>query len=372
MWNSLKSGVLPRWAIIKILLHKEALRYRYNWGLLVMVFGLLILSALVSASAKMNTLPGQSGPAVSRCYILHPPNSHWAEHLRLHPPPEGYAVDFRAYRNRQRQPRIPSQSMAIELAEPVAGTAESDVWRATYWYLENAPAGILPYRDWFAKETRQFLGAKPVFHEETQTTITDLDRTDQVSMIVTALVVFSAYLLSFNLFITSTGEEREKRMLLGLLLTPTTATEFISAKVVFYGAASVVVSVGIVAMYRPLAVINPFLWTTILLSSTCYVAIGTIVVSIVRRQTTISTVSILYLIVTSIITILAPVLPLFDVLRWLLFESYMHNLLYQIISEQTAWWVWLYQVALIGFAGLWTWLAVRTFLRRGTTLATSR
>ncbi len=99
MWDSLKSVALPRWGIVRILLHKEALRYRYNWGLLVMVFGLLILSALVSASARMKTLPGQSGPTVSRCYLLHPPNSHWAEHLRLHPPPTEYAIDFRVYRN---------------------------------------------------------------------------------------------------------------------------------------------------------------------------------------------------------------------------------------------------------------------------------
>src|SRR5262245_20576656 len=73
--------------ILKTLLYKEVLRFRYNWGLLVMVFALLGLSALVAASARMQMLPGQSGAAIDRCVVVYPSNARaWADHLKSHPP----------------------------------------------------------------------------------------------------------------------------------------------------------------------------------------------------------------------------------------------------------------------------------------------
>ena len=60
-----------RWPMIRTLLYKEVLRYRYNWGLLVMVFALLVLSGLLALSARLHRLPGQAGDGIRTCYVLH-------------------------------------------------------------------------------------------------------------------------------------------------------------------------------------------------------------------------------------------------------------------------------------------------------------
>ena len=42
--------------IVRALLYKEALRYRYNWGLFVVVGGLLMLTGLVSIGSRVRPL----------------------------------------------------------------------------------------------------------------------------------------------------------------------------------------------------------------------------------------------------------------------------------------------------------------------------
>ena len=90
----------------------------------------------------------------------------------------------------------------------------------------------------------------------------------------------------------------------------------IAAKAIFYAAASLVVCLAVVGMYQPRLLLNPYLWGAAVCGSVAYVAIGTVVVSVVRRQTTINTVSMLYLIATSLMMILSQFLPLFTVFKW--------------------------------------------------------
>ena len=78
-------------------------------------------------------------------------------------------------------------------------------------------------RDWFVRASNEFLDTKPRLVEETRAgrrATRGGDPAERVPLVVTALAIFALYLLSFNLYITSTGEEREKRVLLGLLMTP--------------------------------------------------------------------------------------------------------------------------------------------------------
>jgi ABC-type Na+ efflux pump permease subunit len=132
---------------------------------------------------------------------------------------------------------------------------------------------------------------------------------------MTGLVAFALYLPAFNLFLTSTAEERERGVLLALLLSPTRPAEILAAKAIFYTLASLLVSLIVVGLYRPALLGDPRLWLTIGPAAVGYVAIGTVVLCFVRRQTTIGTVSILYLMAVGVCITLAQVLPLFDFLR---------------------------------------------------------
>src|SRR5207253_286110 len=92
-------GVGPamlRTRILRTLLYKEALRYRYNWGLLVMVFALLALAGLISVSARFGKLPGQENQDIPLCVIAYPKDdprsAACAESLKGVPPPPGGRV----------------------------------------------------------------------------------------------------------------------------------------------------------------------------------------------------------------------------------------------------------------------------------------
>src|SRR5262245_4740197 len=78
--------------ILKTLLWKEALRFRCNWGLLVMVGGVLALAVLLSISARLGQLPGQEERLIQSCVVLiERDNSaamEWITALRQSVPPE--------------------------------------------------------------------------------------------------------------------------------------------------------------------------------------------------------------------------------------------------------------------------------------------
>src|SRR5438105_15367357 len=100
--------------IVRTLLYKEALRYRYNWGLLWMVVALLALAALVSISARLGKLPGQGGQVIENCFVAYNSaderSKQWADYLRQSPLPPGLSVrlmDVREQRNQDAPPRVP-------------------------------------------------------------------------------------------------------------------------------------------------------------------------------------------------------------------------------------------------------------------------
>jgi hypothetical protein len=283
--------------IVRALLYKEFLRYRYNWGLLAVVAALLALSALVAVASRSGTSQALGSTELKTCLIFFQPGTRgegWARHLAAQRPPDGVTVVV-FERDSARPPALEAGEMAIELVGPPPGSTD-DNWTARYWYVGPPGADAQAVRDWFVRSSNEFLNTKPRLVEETREDARTRggDPSERVPLVVTALAIFALYLLSFNLYITSTGEEREKRVLLGLLMTPAAAIEVIAAKAIFYAAASLVVCLAVVGMYQPRLLLNPYLWGAAVCGSVAYVAIGTVVVSVVRRQTTINTVSMLY------------------------------------------------------------------------------
>src|SRR4051812_28397962 len=81
--------------IVRALLYKEYLRYRYNWGLLAVVAALLALSALVSVAARSGTSQVLGGTELKTCLLFYQPGTRgesWASHLAIRRPPAGVTV----------------------------------------------------------------------------------------------------------------------------------------------------------------------------------------------------------------------------------------------------------------------------------------
>jgi len=373
---------LPRRYIIRTLLYKEYLRYRYNWGVLVVAGALLALSALISIGARMNRLPGQAEEvAITECFLLFQkgtPAEALVQQLVANPPAEGQPIRAQAFVQAGLPPSIPAHAMAIHLLPPAAGTG----WTVRYWYVSEDLRGSLPYRDWFSREMQDHLGTTPRLveesrtdarHHEVQPRMAGTLPEERIPLIITALAIFALYLFSFSLYISSTGEEREKKMLLGLLLTPASPLEVITAKAIFYASASVALALAVVATYKPILLLNPLLWGAVIYGALGYVAIGTILVCLVRRQTTMNTIPMLYLIVTSIIMFLAQFLPIFIPLRLLMIEDWLYRQMQHVIAGQ-GWsrMILFNQAVLIVLVVAWLAVAVRVFARQGMLIGRAR
>jgi hypothetical protein len=361
---------MMRLHILRTLLYKEYLRYSYNWGLLVVVGALLALAALVSISSRSSGVPGLTAPDVRTCFINYrvgTKDEEWVRQLQGKGPLPCEII-YTGNPAPLTTPQLAAEEMAIELEAPAAGAT----WTARFWYVGAPPAGSVPVRNWFVRVTNDYLQTRPRLREETREAefLQGSRPPERVPLIVTALAIFALYLLSFNLYVTSTGEEREKRVLLGLLLTPAAPVEVIAAKAIFYAAASLLVALAVVGMYQPLLLLNPFLWGGVICGSVSYVAIGTVVISLVRRQSTINTVSMLYLIATSIIMILSQFLPLFLAVQFVLVENYLHGLMKLIIAGERPSPEMIGYMIMLGVAtASWSIVAVWIFSKRATAIA---
>jgi ABC-2 family transporter protein len=372
---------MPRWYIIRTLIRKETLRYRYNWGLLIVVIALLALSGLVAISSRYKSLPGVGTSEIKSCDIIYPPHAHsrkWIEHLKANPPDFACKLTFheQSWAGTSETTTLEPGQMIIELTPAdVNRTAPGDDWRIRYWHMDDSSApGVMRVRDWFMRRSNDIVQSSPRITEETRRakTTNGSETIERLPLVVASLAIFAMYLLSFNLFITSTGEEREKRVMLGLLLSPASPTEVIIAKALFYGCSSLAVAMAVVGMYNPRLLLLPALWLTAMCGSVCYVAIGTVVISLVRRQTTINTVSMLYLITTSIVMILAQFLLPFQLLQLCLVENYLYGQMKMLVGAEPQKFMMHTQILLAGMTGAWCVAALWIFERKATSIARAR
>lgn len=369
-----------RWAIIRTLLIKEALRFRYNWGLLVMIGGVLAISALISIGDRMGDLPGQSSKVIKACVLIYRNSNaiekRWYDAL-LQQQPEWFTEKNRIPISHEGDPQwrerrgimYPEDYLFITLR--VSG--DQKTWKATYKYNIQAQGEAFLYRGWVNRVTQQLRGQALLQEELPAFSQAELSESeDRTAKIITALVIFAFYLLSFNLYITSTAEEREKKVLLALMLTPARASEIIGAKVIFYATFSLIVSAAVIALFDIQLLLRPLLWSTILCGSITYVCIGTVVLCLIRRQSTINTISMMYLIVTALVMSLSVFLLPFLVLRFAMIENYLFHQLEFIISGKPNPVARIYQPVMVALTLGWFCLAVFVFAKRGVAVGQAK
>lgn len=367
-----------RWSIVRTLLWKEVLRFRYNWGLLLMVGAVLAMSALVSLGERMGQIPGQSARGIKAVLITIPPNPQlkaWGAAL-LSSPPSWFTeknkvpiYDISKF-NWSMEPGLvhPDDYLEIRLR-----SADDHVpWKVEYYFRAPNQGEAMQYRLWVNQVTQKLRGNVALSEKLPTFTTEEKAAEDRIPKIVTALVIFAFYLLSFNLYITSTAEEREKKSLLALMLSPARPIEVIGAKVIFYSLSSLFVAVGVVALFDPTLLAQPLLWSTILAGSISYVSIGTVVLCIVRRQSTINTVSMMYLLVTALVMAVSVFLVPFMVLRFMMIENYLFHQLEMIIGRQPNPVGPIYQPIMWALTAGWFFLSVFIFSRVGMLVAQGR
>lgn len=359
---------MPRWRIVRTLLYKEALRFRYNWGLLILIGAVIGMSSMVTISANMTKgIMANPVQVVRQAVVYHDRNSSWADYLRAHLPGSDLQVEFKEIITANRQyPPLRDQTISVMLVPP---RGKQGNYLISMRYEPKTAASSIPIRAWAVKETRAFARSTPAIDEDDTVSVEAADRVEVVSVVITALVMFALYLISFNLYINSTGEEREKKVLLAVLLSPASPLEVIVAKALFYGAISIAVAACIVGMHQPQALLRPRFWTTIISSSVGYVSVGTVVICLVKRQSTLSMIGLLYMVVTALVFSLGQTLILFAIVANLQFEYYLNRQLQNLLTDGSFPSHRLEQFALWILVCCWAFVAQYMFRIRGMALS---
>lgn len=363
-----------RWYVLQTLIRKELLRYRYNLGPLVVVIALLVLAALISTNEVVDSLPGQGGASVRVCEILHRPGCRWAQFLKDNPPPTGRVVLRRYPTGAGAAPRLGLQRMAIELlpgsVDPQTGCPQpGSTWKARIWYTPSAPNGLHAFRDWFERESFRFLQMRPQLEIDTRQAQATVDMTDRIPMLIAGFVMFAIFIHAFQLYLTSTAEERDKRQMLAVLLSPARPAEVVLAKALFYVAISLVVAAGVMGMYAPRVLFEPVFWSTVTLSAVGYVSLATLALVFVHKLNNVNALPMLYLLGMGIVMVLSTFIGVFAVLRRFLLEHYLIQQLHELAAQQWPPLWWLKQVGLVWLAVSWLIVVLFVLSKRAVSIA---
>ena len=194
-----------------------------------------------------------------------------------------------------------------------------------------------------------------------------VDREDKIPMMIASFLMFALFLHAFQLYLSTTAEEREKRQMLGLILAPVTPGQILTAKAMFYGTLAVIVNAIIVAIYLPSLLIEPLFWYTSILGSIGFISLATLCFIIVKKQASINSVPMMYLLTFSVILILSKILWPFRLLAIFFIENYLINLFHLLVANDfdsrnlihIA-----YCIGLFFFVMFWTVIAIYAFKRK--------
>lgn len=349
--------------ILKTLVGKEILRYRRVWGPLVLVGALVALAAVMSASAKSNTLPGAAGgAAISNCVILAYDGDPLAEHLKnvvsaSGGQVDGIRIDFKPPRRSRGAAKLAARAMGIELSRSQGRS------KAVFWVLPDGQTQYHVIRDWFDRHAREYFQKDSGFDERTSLALPDVDVSDQAALVMTILMVFCTYLTSFSLYVTSMSEERERRVLLAILMTPATPALVVAAKLVFHLALSMASVAAVAAAYKRELLFDPILWWTVFLGSVSYLSVATVLFCVVQRYATLNSVPMLYLVIASVINLMAGLFPPMLLVQAFLTDAYLYRLFQAVCSAANQQHVEGNLLSLTFLTGIWAIVALRMFSR---------
>ncbi len=125
-------------------------------------------------------------------------------------------------------------------------------------------------------------------------------------MIMALLIMISLNIITFNLLTVSFVEEKQSRTILAVLLSPARGTEIALGKGLFFLIPGLSLAASLTAVYRPDILTNPVFWATMISGALLYISMALIVASFVERQSTATLICLGYLFFLAGMFILAP------------------------------------------------------------------
>jgi hypothetical protein len=365
-----------RWHILRVLLHKEALRHLANRG------GLVLLLLLVAAALLLSFGGHGAGPAagltpgVRRCYVDYWQDGPFIDHLRANVPDElRDSVRFRPLSQVSADAggRIvyPQNTGAIQIRN------QGDPGlRVQFWQPGGDGSALAPYEAWFwkealrysQKEARAALAASGVAAPAAEAVeaehATLKGGMDARSGLATALVLFGLFFVCVYLLPALACEERERGVLLAQALSPASPGEILAARFLFYPALGLGLALVLAACCEPRALGRPFFWAALLVAAAGAMGVGLTISSIARTQRAASMGAMCYLLVVALLLSVCQQANI-PGLSYLALEYHCPRLLHAALTNNVLWYHYGNLAVAAVLAVLWTGAAVVLFRRQG-------
>jgi ABC-2 type transporter len=328
--------LLPRWYILKTLLHKELLRLLNNRGGLIMSGVMIIAAVFASAFGDASFRISGTGPTTV-CYVDHWQDDGWVAHLRSHVPEHlGARIRFRSVASRRGTISYPPGTAGIQL-RPVDG-GRFKVW---IWYPDGDGASTAPFEAWFWHETQRYLAqhagvtppasaitangrdgrfwadahqrfAEQLTGHDLRVRVAEVERSrlkgQRVNLRSGAamfLVLMALCFVCIFLMPSATAEERERGALLAQALSPASSLEILGAKLLFYPTLAVALASLVTGICRPAALRLPFFWLALGITALGTVGIGLTLSVLARTQRAASMSALSYMLAVALLLLVS-------------------------------------------------------------------
>ncbi len=367
-----------RWHIIRVLLHKEALRNLANRGGIALAL-LLVVAALLLSVFGGGAESGGFVRGVRHCVVDYWEDGPWVEHLRRNVPDElGGQVRFRPVERAPVADGVivyPTATAAIQLRTSDGPGPRYRVW---FWHPGDG-GGLAPFEAWFWKETHRY------YRERTADLIDELGpdarssldlpaaeyrRTrlkgglDSRSGLATSLVMFGLFFVCVYLLPSLTCEERERGVLLAQALSPASPSEILAARLLFYPLLGVGLSALLAGIYSPAVLARPFFWMALAASSFGSFGIGLTIASLARTQRAASMGALCYMMAVTLLLVICQSNNIPGV-SWLALEYHCPRALHAALADAVNWYPWGNLAGASVLAVVWASAAAVLFPRYG-------
>ena len=327
--------------MVRILLRRECRRLLKNVSAVALI-GLLIAISLLIATSETEP-QGQM-----RCWVVYWQEGDWISHLKKMRPARSqiHIEPASSFRQVGEHLIYPGNSCAIEIRPPNSDSGDGSApVRIHYRYRGKDPNVLMPYLRWFWPVSSHYFGNPPPFIQQTlpmgvssraaafAATVASL-RDSSVSELVTAEISATALLFAVQFFtcchllVSLTSQDRERGTLTALALTPVSIGELLTARYVFHLSISLAASAAILAILQPSALVQPLLWTVLSLTSLGMMAVGMIIATLSRTQTTAGLLTLSYMLGVGVVFYLSTRYDAFDWVKPAMFERYSFGLTY--------------------------------------------
>lgn len=314
---------------VRVLFHKELLRFLANPGLWILLVLFLCMGVLVSVSDVILDRDGftlvvvEGGPSDFLAFVAR--NETGVSVL-------GPGA-FRSSRDRNRVVAVRILTPSFDEALRSGETASLELSSA-----ELPRADLMRLRDLLVKNAHLYLDTDlpldvrlaPASGPRGQATPRALLQAPREPegykrMIMALLIAVSLNIITFNLFTVSFVEEKQNRTLLAVLLSPARSTEAAAAKGLFFLLPGLMLPACLAGVYRPDVLAQPVFWIAIVAGALLYMSMALLIVSFVERQSTASLICLGYLFFLTSLFILAPRFTALVPLKNLLPENFIFS-----------------------------------------------